>query len=705
MRSETKTAYTIDLRQGSSADKREEIRRYFHAGYDLEDRLYDCVAEAGYYRRADPLRHPLIFYFGHTSVFFVNKLLQARLIPERIDPRLESVCAVGVDEMSWDDLDETHHDWPAVADVRAYRSQVRARVDALIGECELTLPIGWDSPFWAIMMGIEHQRIHIETSSVLIRQLPLSDVRPQPFWRICSRSSQQPSNELRDVPGARIVIGKARDSALYGWDNEYGRYEEQVAPFAAARYLVSNGEFRAFVEDGGYGEPRHWTPEGREWCEFRRAAHPLFWRKGERDGWRLRLMLEEVPMPWDWPVEVNYLEAKAFCNWKSERDGRPLRLPTEAEWYRLRDVAGVTDLLDWERAPGNLNLEGWASPCPVTEFSHGGFHDVVGNVWQWTETPIRGFPGFEVHPLYDDFSTPTFDTQHNLIKGGSWISTGNEIARDSRYAFRRHFFQHAGFRYVESEQAVEIERDVYETDALVAQYCEFHWGDEYLGVPNYPRACAEICLELMRERRREHALDLGCAVGRASFELARDFERVTGLDFSTRFIRIAETMARNGRIHYVRPDEGELATHREQRLQSFGLESVRSRVAFFQADACNLKPIHRDYDLVFAGNLLDRLYAPRKFLKGIAGRIRSGGLLVLTSPYTWLEEHTARSEWIGGFKRDGENLTTLDGLREILREDFAEFGEPRDVPFVIRETRRKFQHSLAQLTVWERRAV
>ncbi len=107
-----------------------------------------------------------------------------------------------------------------------------------------------------------------------------------------------------------------------------------------------------------------------------------------------------------------------------------------------------TDQPYWEKAPGNINLEGTASSCPVTRHAFGDFCDVIGNVWQWTETPISGFRGFEVHPCYDDFSTPTFDGKHNLIKGGSWISTGNEATRDCRYAFRRHFYQHAGLRYV-----------------------------------------------------------------------------------------------------------------------------------------------------------------------------------------------------------------------------------------------------------------
>jgi 5-histidylcysteine sulfoxide synthase/putative 4-mercaptohistidine N1-methyltranferase len=693
----------VDLANGDPEDKREEIRRYMHAGFDLEERLYETLAgDEGFYRRADRLRHPLIFYYGHTAVFFVNKLVLAKLLPERVNSRLESVCAVGVDEMSWDDLDEANYDWPTVAEVRAYRDSVRATVDELIRKTDIELPIRWDSPFWTFMMGIEHQHIHLETSSVLIRQLPLELVKAHPRWKVCQRTSEAPANELLDVTGGRVTLGKSRDDALYGWDNEYGRHEQDVAPFRASRFLASNEEFRAFVEDGGYGEERWWTQEGWKWREFSDAAHPLFWRRGESGEWRLRLMLEEVSMPWDWPVEVNYLEAKAFCNWKTARDGKPIRLPSEEEWYRLREFAGVQDVLDWKEVPGNINLERWASPCPVTEFSSGEFHDVVGNVWQWTETPIRGFSGFEVHPLYDDFSTPTFDSQHNLIKGGSWISTGNELAKDSRYAFRRHFFQHAGFRYVESEHPVEIKADVYETDDLVAQYCEFHWGDEYFGVPNYARACAEVCLELVQDRPRERALDLGCAVGRSSFELARGFEHVTGLDFSARFIRIAETMAARGSIKYVIPDEGDLVSYREQQLSKFDLADSRERVEFFQGDACNLKPLYTDYDLIFAGNLIDRLYSPRKFLADIAGRLRPGGVLVLTSPYTWLEDYTERAEWIGGFKRDGENVTTLDGLTETLAEDFVPLGEPRDVPFVIRETRRKFQHSTAQLTAWVR---
>jgi 5-histidylcysteine sulfoxide synthase/putative 4-mercaptohistidine N1-methyltranferase len=700
---ELKRTHTTILNEGDPEAKRAEILEYFHRTFDLDEKLYETLKEdATFYLRADRLRHPLIFYFGHTATFFINKLTIARVIDTRINPSFESMFAVGVDEMSWDDLDATHYDWPTRQAVKEYRDKARDLVDGVIRRLPLTLPITWGDPFWAIMMGIEHERIHLETSSVLIRQLPIDQVVRLPFWDICREAGEPPDNTLLPVPGGRVVLGKSHDHPLYGWDNEYGRHEAEVAGFKASQYLVSNREFLAFVEAGGYREQRWWTEEGWNWRNFRGAEHPLFWLNRE-GGWWLRTMAEEIPLPWNWPVEVNYLEAKAFCNWQADRSGLPIRLPTEDEWNRLRDICAIPDQPWWDRAPGNINLEQWASSCPVDRFPFGAFFDVLGNVWQWTETPIYPFHGFEIHPWYDDFSTPTFDTRHNLIKGGSWISTGNEATRDSRYAFRRHFFQHAGFRYVESAAPVEIHQDQYETDVLAAEYCDAHYGPEHFGVPNFPAACARICLELTAGRHKGHALDLGCAVGRAAFELARGgFERVTGLDFSTRFFRLAARMQEEGYLRYALPEEGEIMSYHEISLADLGLEGIRERVAFFQADACNLPEKFTGYDLILAANLIDRLYSPRRFLTTIYERLNPGGLLVITSPYTWLEEFTKKEEWLGGYKAAGENVTTLDGLKEALSPHFRQKGEARDVPFVIRETRRKFQHSIAELTVWER---
>ncbi len=206
----------------------------------------------------------------------------------------------------------------------------------------------------------------------------------------------------------------------------------------------------------------------------------------------------------------------------------------------------------------------------------------------------------------------------------------------------------------------------------------------------------------MADRPKNRALDLGCAVGRSSFELAGHFKLVSGIDFSARFIRIAHQLQEKGVIHYQLPEEGEIVSFHEKRLSDFGLAGNSAKIEFFQGDAHNLKPQFTGYDLVLAANLLDRLYDPRRFLSSIHERINPGGLLVLASPYTWLEEFTKKANWVGGIRLAGEPFTTLEGLMEQLGDHFRMLEEPRDVEFVIRETARKYQHTISQLTVWER---
>ena len=696
---------TIKLNDGDVAAKRQEILEYFHKSFSLYESLFECLnGDEAFYARANPLRHPLIFYYGHTSVFFINKLNVAKLINERIDPKMESTLAIGVDEMSWDDLNEAHYDWPTPAEVKAHRDKTREIVDCFIRTYDFTMPITWESPMWIIMMGIEHERIHLETSAVLMRELPLTMVKPHSVWSlICRDYGDAPINELLPVEGGVVKYGKSKSDPFYGWDNEYGHNETLIEPFKASKYLVSNKEFLGFVEDNGYTTPEYWDDEGWRWVQYRKVQQPVYWIKKENE-YKYRSMLELIDMPWNWPVDINYLEAKAFCNWKSKQTGKHIRMPTEAEWYKLRELSD-TDQPYWENAPGNINLEYEMSACPVTrhEFA-GGFFDIIGNVWQWTETPIDGFDGFNVHPIYDDFSAPTFDGKHNVFKGGCWISTGNYAIKDSRYAFRRHFIQYSGLRYIEGVPMSEPEVSVYETDDMVAQYIEFHYGDEYYGVRNFPVACIENASRYLEGVKTERALDLGCATGRSSFELAKIFDQVDAVDFSARLIEMPTALQKTGAQRYIIQDEGQIVTYKEIKLSDFvGYEAVKGNISFMQGDACNLVDKYTDYNLVFAGNLLDRLYDPAKFLTLIKKRIKPGGLLILTSPYTWLEDFTPRENWIGGFKANtGENYTTLEGLVEHLAPEFKMLDEPKDIPFVIRETARKFQHTMSQMSVWKK---
>ena len=699
---DTEVTRTTLLDTGTVEQKRVEIKAYLQQTFLLEEHLYQTLNhDDAFYLRAERLRHPLVFYYGHTAAFFINKLSLASLVSQRVNPRFESIFAIGVDEMSWDDLDENNYDWPSIDEVRQYRQTVLELLNSLIDTLELSLPITWGSEFWPILMGIEHQRIHIETSSAIIRQMPLKHLQSHPTWTVCPHRGSAPVNQLIPVAAGQVTLGKERDSNTFGWDCEYGEKKTDVEAFSASKYLVSNAEFLEFVQAGGYHQNKYWTDEGWQWVQYIKPEHPLFWRKKE-GTYLLRTLLAEQDMPWNWPVEINYLEAKAFCNWLSEKTAKPIRLPTEDQWQHLHTMHSVPNQTEWDTAPGNINLEHWASACPVDHFKFGEFYDLIGNAWQWTETPISGLNGFEVHPLYDDFSAPTFDTQHNLFKGGSWISTGNEATKHARYAFRRHFYQHAGFRYVESNQPIEKPTAMYETDTAVSQYCHFHYGPRYFDVEDLSAHCVRLCMEKLQDKPRLRALDLGCAVGRASFELAQHFDSVTGIDFSARFIRMAHQMQQKGSIHYELIEEGEIVSYHEQQLKQLGLSSQLGEIEFIQGDASNLKPQFDQYDLVLAINLIDRLRTPAVFLNDIRQRINVGGLLAIASPYTWLEEFTPKENWLGGIRKDGEPYSSLDGLKEQLSDHFELLGEPVDVPFVIRDTARKFQHSFSQLTIWQR---
>ena len=691
--------YGVDLQA-----KRQEIKAYFNNSFDLFEKMFEMLGDDEvFYKKSEPTRHPMIFYFGHTAVFFINKLVNMKIISQRINPEFESIFAVGVDEMNWDDMDEQHYNWPSVDAVRAYRDEVRSVVNHLIDTLEFSLPITQKDPMWIILMGIEHERIHIETSSVLHRQMPLEFVKEVEELNICEYFAEAKPNEMVEIEACEISYGKDRDDDLYGWDNEYGTHTEAVKAFQVSKYLVSNGEFLEFVEDGGYEDERYWSEEGKAFLKRSGARHPHFWVQGER-GFGYRTLTSVIsPLPLDWPVDVNALEAEAFCRYKSLKEGVNYTLPSEAEYNVLLQKAGIESVFVIPNA--NLNFNHYASACPVDEFAfeldNGSvLYDLVGNVWQWSRTPIRPFDGFEPHEAYDDFSTPTFDEKHALILGCSFASTGNLIMRSSRYAFRRHFFQHAGFRYVVSEN-VDFNEDIYESDALVSQYCDFQYGKEHFGVPNFALSCAALAKKYAHNFTK--ALDLGCATGRTSFELAKSFECVEGIDFSVRFISVGSKLKESGYVAYSSKVEGEIEQKHKVTLEELGYTEIAQKVSFWQGDACNLKPHFTNYDLILATNLIDRLYNPKIFLETVGSRLNQDGILILTSPYTWQEESTQKELWLGGYyDANGEPVFTTQQLQKILEKEF-ELVAIEDVEFVIPETKRKFQHTIAEATIWRKR--
>lgn len=245
----------------------------------------------------------------------------------------------------------------------------------------------------------------------------------------------------------------------------------------------------------------------------------------------------------------------------------------------------------------------------------------------------------------------------------------------------------------------------YDTDRAVADYLLFHYGTLEQTVPfdfavpghDYLARCVRLALKDVVWPDNARALDLGCAVGRASFELARHATQVIGIDLSRKFIAAAQQLQHSGRTEFNRLEEGARTTRCHVTVP---LEIDRTRVHFETGDALALAPELGTFDVVFAANLIDRLPEPGAFLDRCYKLVKPGGHLVLASPYTWTEEYTPRENWLGGVA-DGP-LVTGNTIATRLQAHFT-VAKRFDLPFLLREHARKYQWSVAEVLVFTAR--
>lgn len=246
--------------------------------------------------------------------------------------------------------------------------------------------------------------------------------------------------------------------------------------------------------------------------------------------------------------------------------------------------------------------------------------------------------------------------------------------------------------------------NIYESDRLVREYLLFHYGsaDEVLPYKAGPHDALDFAARCVKELlnastlgRDARALDVGCAVGRSTFELAGYCREVIGVDYSQAFIDAAEKIRVTGELPYEHAVEGRRMADAVARLPQ---GANPGRVRFRVGDAMDLPADLGAFDVVLAANLLCRLPDPRAFLERVRSLVKPGGQLLLTTPFTWLGEFTPADKWIGGC----EGTESADELRRLLEPDF-ELRAAKDLPFLIREHARKFQWSVAWGTRWVRR--
>jgi gamma-glutamyl hercynylcysteine S-oxide synthase len=254
----------------------------------------------------------------------------------------------------------------------------------------------------------------------------LSDAAAPPVGEPVSGDAQ--------VDGGEVWLGALRADP-FAYDNEKWAHPVQVAPFAIARTAVTQAELAAFVDDGGYRDPRLWSDGGR-WLAESGAQHPVYWRHAD-GGWQRRHFDRWADLEPDLPAShVCWWEADAYARWAGRR------LPTEAEWeyaatggatdrtqYPWGDVAPGAEhaATDW-RGIGQVDV----SACSAGD-SPVGCRQLIGNVWEWTASDFTAYPNFE-RDAYAENSEQFFGAR-KVLRGGAWATRGRYL----RSTYRNYF--------------------------------------------------------------------------------------------------------------------------------------------------------------------------------------------------------------------------------------------------------------------------
>jgi gamma-glutamyl hercynylcysteine S-oxide synthase len=284
-----------------------------------------------------------------------------------------------------------------------------------------------------VRLVIAHEDMHDE-AFILTRQ---TIGYPAPNLSVPNGQPARARIEAQDaeVPGGAFSLGAAADAEPFIHDNEKWAHPVEVKPFRIAKLPVTQGEFARFVDEGGYQERGFWSEEGWRWRLAANAEQPVYWRT-TKNRWERRHFDTWVQLEPNRPmVHVNWHEADAYCRFSRRR------LPTELEWEvaaaAIPDGRGGLSPAkrrypwgDAPPAPDQANLDGRHCGCvEVTALPAGdsafGCRQMIGNVWEWTQSPFLPYPGFSADP-YKDYSQPWFGT-HKVLRGGCWATRSRLI--------------------------------------------------------------------------------------------------------------------------------------------------------------------------------------------------------------------------------------------------------------------------------------
>jgi ergothioneine biosynthesis protein EgtB len=421
------------LRAAAQADYR--LRRRFEQVRSVTLALTAQLSDADACAQSMPDASPAKWHLAHTTWFFESFVLSDAVSDYRpFDGRFSMLFnsyyeAKGV-RISRNSRGLVTR--PSLDEIRAYRAHVDTALCSVLDDLP---PAARD----LVELGCHHEEQHQELILTDLLHLFAQNPLTPTLWPAPQHHAAGTPASLRWIEGRRGPAHIGTDDDGFAFDSERPQHTQWLAPHALADRPVTNAEWQAFLEDGGYRRAELWLSDGWAWVRDHGVEAPLYWRRDESGHWAHRFGLDGVrPLAADAPVcHISYYEAEAFARWAGAR------LPTEAEWETAASALDPT-------AGVFLDGPGAVSPQPAT--GHEPLRQLFGDVWEWTGSAFLPYPGFRVAPGAVGEYNGKFMSGQQILKGGSCATPRGHV----RATYRNFFYPHQRWQFTGVRLAKDI---------------------------------------------------------------------------------------------------------------------------------------------------------------------------------------------------------------------------------------------------------